>query len=383
MRTPYLCAVLFLGVATAAQGQDARWTVQTDARAYAGYFDQNTRAGTSGLISTAWLMLNLQYGSPARTLGAHVMLSSDALIHGDCSQPRLLPERFDCGDATSMSHPLVMGLGLSGQARLRGTALRLSASVVGEPAYGPPPHFMRASAQHDLGEPLTQHFFTPVHAAQGVVTAGVTRGALSVEASAFNARNEHDPYRITLAPLRAAAARISFAVSPRVGLQLSSAYFPADEAGGHHGHAGAMRAYSLTASGAFNDVLYYTAGCAAHHTAQRTPAVCLLESTLARGPHIFFARVEGGRRLEQVTEAIVNPDGSHAHVVVNHMMGVSEVAGGYGVRLPERFGVRPSAGIRAGLTAIPEFFRLRYNERHAASLTVFLSARLGSPAHLH
>jgi hypothetical protein len=329
-------------------------------------------------------MLGVTNRSVRSSFGAHAMLSADPLINGECGQPRLFPESFVCGDAESLSHPLVMNLGVSGEMYVQRTALRLSASVVGEPAYGPPPHFMRASAQHDPAEPLTHHLFSPAHSAHGVVTAGVSRGAFRVEASAFNPRQLHESYRIELASLSGGAARMLLGSPSRLQLQVSAAYFPADESNSHHGHSGAMRAYSLTASGQIGAAVFYTAGCAAHRTAQQTPTACLLESTVVKGRHLLFGRVEAAKRLEQVVVVIIAPDGSHVHTTENHMLDTGELAAGYGLRLPSRFGVQSSAGVRAAVTAIPAFFRQRYQEWRAASLTVFVSARLASSAsHQH
>jgi hypothetical protein len=373
--------LLLLSSATSVQAQRTGWHAQADARVYAGYFNQTSLPGTQGATSTSWLMVDLQNNSQRASLGAHAMLSADPLIMGECGQPRLLPESFACGDAESMSHPLIMNLGLRVAVPLGRTSLSLIASAIGEPAYGPAPHFMRASAQHDPGEPLTHHFFNPAHSAHGVLTGEVKRGAWAVAASAFNPRLVHNAYRIDFAPLRGAAARVTMSPDARLQVQASAAYFPADDVGGHHGHSGAMRAYSLTASGLLGSGFHYTAGCAAHRSAQRTPTACLLESTLLAGPHIFFARVEAARRLEQVTVAVIEPDGSHVHLVENHMLDTGELAAGYGIRLPLSLGVQPSAGVRAAVTRIPAFYQLRYQERHAASVTIFVSARLPSAHH--
>src|SRR5688500_6385193 len=134
--------MLLLISAASVQAQTTRWHLQVDARAYAGYFNQTSQPGTQGVTSTSWLMFDLQNSSPRGSLGAHAMLSADPLINGECGQPRLLPESFDCGDAESLSHPLIMNLGLRAAVPLGRTSLSLTASAAGEPAYGPAPHFM-------------------------------------------------------------------------------------------------------------------------------------------------------------------------------------------------------------------------------------------------
>jgi hypothetical protein len=192
MKRVRLTVVVLLGLG-GARALPAQTTLGYDARLYGGYYRQNTLAGERGPTATTWLMAHAQAGRFA----ADVMLSADPLLNGECGQPRLLPDSFHCGDAESLSHPLVMNLGLSA----RVGAFVLTASAVGEPAYGPHPHFMRASAQHDPGEPLTHHFFNPAHSAHGVVTLGATRGAFTIEGSAFNGRHQTDRYEIDVAPL--------------------------------------------------------------------------------------------------------------------------------------------------------------------------------------
>jgi hypothetical protein len=377
-------AVLFSVAVTArANAQENGWHMNGDARIYGGYFHQTSQAGTRGFTSSSWVMLRAQHSDSTHALGIDAMFSGDALINGECGQPRLLPSEFDCGDGMSVSHPLVMALGIFARTSVRNTNLKLVASAVGEPAFGPAPHFMRASASYDAGEPLMHHFFTPVHSAAGVITGAVTRGAITFEASVFNSRTNTDRYKIEFARLEAYAGRLSLATSSDMTIRASAAYFPAAESGGHHGHGGDMRAYSLTAT-ASRDAVSYTAGCTLHRSAGHSPAACMLETTLLAGANVFFGRVEGGRRLDQVVEAEIGPDGSHAHVTRNHLLATGEASAGYARHLLERNGVQVSVGARGAVTTIPEFFELRYRARRATSLLAFLALRpAGKSAHHH
>lgn len=379
-------AWIAIAIASAAPGaihaQGNAWRFDGDARVYAGYFDQASRAGTNGFTSTSWLMLQAVRASGNATLGVHTMLSGDPLLNGKCGQPRLFPSAFDCGDSKSMSHPLIMGLGVFASTDVGATNLFANISIVGEPAFGPAPHFMRASSAFDPAEPLMHHFFTPAHSAAGMITVGAARGAWKFGGSVFNSRTVSDRYRIDLAPLNAYAGRLSLTTSPNSVLQVSAAYFPAHEAGGHHGHAGDMRAYSATASGRYKEVAY-TAGCAVHRTAGHSPGACMLEGTLTAMANTFFMRAETGRRLDQTTEAEVLPDGSHAHFTRNSMLNTGEVAVGYARDVWNRGGVRTSVGGRAGLTLIPDYFKSRYQERRPTSFLVFISARPTGGATAH
>lgn len=377
MNAMRVAVLLIVTCAATASAQQAGWSGRADARLFAGYFDQNTRAGERGITTSTWLMGSIQHANARRILGAHVMLSGDAPFNGECGQPRLLPQTFHCGDAAALSHPLVMHLGASAALPVGSVSLQLAGAVVGEPAFGPVPHFMRASSSYDPGEPLTHHYFNPAHSAHGVITAGVARRGITLEASAFHPASTTDPYRIELGSLSGSAVRVGIAPSAKLQLQLSAAYFPASESGSQHGHSGDMRAYSLTASGGLGG-LDYTAGCAAHRTAQHTPTACLVEGVLTFGAHALFARLEAVDRLEQTMSTVIAPDGSHVHTLNNHMMRTGEVAGGYALRLPVHLGWQPALGLRAAVTTIPAYFRPRYLEHNAATATLFASLRRAS-----
>jgi hypothetical protein len=121
--------------------------------------------------------------------------------------------------------------------------------------------------------------------------------------------------------------------------------------------------------------LDYTAGCAAHRTAQHTPLACLAEAVFAAGAHAWFARLEAVDRLEQTMSTVIAPDGSHVHTLNDYMMNTGEVTAGYVLQMPAQRGWRAAIGVRAALTTIPEYFRPRYLARHAASATIFASLR--------
>ena len=55
----------------------------------------------------------------------------------------------------------------------------------------------RLSASENPNAPLTHHTFDSTHIAMGTLTAGVRRGAFTVEGSAFRGR-EPDEHRYTL-----------------------------------------------------------------------------------------------------------------------------------------------------------------------------------------
>ena len=351
-----------------------------DYRAYAGYFQQNSWAGSGGFTSSTWLMVQPELRTSRLRLGAHAMLSGDALINGECGQPQFLPESSPCGITANTPHPLVMMLGAKAALQLRAMTIGLEGSAVGEPAFGPHPYFTRASAQHDPAPPLTHHFFNPAHSAQGVVTASAAHSAFQLEISAFNARPLADLYEIDPGPLDAQAARLSFRQSDALRLQVSAAKFP--DVGGH-GHSGEMKAYSLTADGVLSNKLFYTMGCAAHRVSGETPKACFTEATLTVGRHLFYGRAEASDRLEENAIIDVLPDGTHVHTPYNVMLKASEFAVGYGLRMPAFRGLQTSVGVRAGVLPLSDDLRDRYQEKRAASVMMFLSARPANGAHHH
>lgn len=89
--------------------------------------------------------------------------------------------------------------------------LHLEGGPVAAPALGPPVFMHRASAALNPTAPLGHHNLDSRHITHGVVTAGVTRGPFTFEASGFYGREpDEDRVAIDFGPIDSYAARIWF-----------------------------------------------------------------------------------------------------------------------------------------------------------------------------
>ncbi len=108
-------------------------------------------------------------------------------------------------------HDLVMGLtahfdGPIGHARWLGEA-----SVVGEPALGPPVFMHRASAEANPTAPLSHHNLDSTHVTYDVITGGVTAGDWTWEASTFHgAEPDENRLNIQAGALDSYSGRVSW-----------------------------------------------------------------------------------------------------------------------------------------------------------------------------
>lgn len=113
--------------------------------------------------------------------------------------------------SASYSHPL--GGGFDGY---------LYAGLPGEPAFGPPAFMHRQAAMDSPEAPITHHWFDSTHITFGVVTAGVSRDAWKVEASAFRGREpDQHRYDIETGQLDSVATRVSWNPTENWALQAS------------------------------------------------------------------------------------------------------------------------------------------------------------------
>ena len=105
------------------------------------------------------------------------------------------------------------------------TAVSVSAGLPGEAALGPPVFMHRASGERIPEAPISHHWLDSTHVVFGVVTAGLTRGDWTVEASRFNAR-EPDQMRwdIETGSLDSTSARLTWRPLPGLAMQASYAF---------------------------------------------------------------------------------------------------------------------------------------------------------------
>lgn len=195
---------------------------------------------------------------------------------------------------------------------------------VGEPALGPSAFIHRASARYNPEAPITHHWFDSTHITYGVVTAGLRRGALQVEGSAFRGR-EPDERRwgIETPALDSWSARVSFAPSAAWLVQASLGRLHRPEPA--HGEADERR---LTVSAHYNDGRGLAA-MAAFSSRKALPGevgtAWLAEADwdLARH-HTLFGRIENLRNAE------LFPD--HADPLHDQSFRVTKLQAGYAFR---------------------------------------------------
>ena len=177
-------------------GRTWRWTA--DANAFAGYNDQERHfAGFTSWESQNWIM-----GSGERSLGPgrlhlETMLSLEPFTVPATGSPQLFQtgesyivktgESYNRTPFVNLQHPHDLFMGLGATYRVSAAHLQFAggADLVGAATVGPTPFMHRESARDNPQVPLTHHFMDSTHISTGVVRGGVSKGAMTLEASAF------------------------------------------------------------------------------------------------------------------------------------------------------------------------------------------------------
>ena len=165
-----------------------RWTA--DANIFTGYNDQERHfAGFTSWESQNWFM-----GSGERSLGRgrlqlETMLSLEPFTIPAGGSPQLFQtgESYNRTPLVNLQHPhdLFMGLGATYRFAAGRVGFTAGADLIGAPTLGPTPFMHRESARNNPQVPLAHHFMDSTHISTGVVRGGVSRGAITLEASAF------------------------------------------------------------------------------------------------------------------------------------------------------------------------------------------------------
>jgi hypothetical protein len=189
------------------------------------------RAFVSGMIMGA---ARREFGNDD-VLQLRAMLSPDPLIGR-----RGYPLHLASGETADGVAPLVdrqhphdffMELSASySHALAGGVSAYLYAALPGEPAFGPPAFMHRMSIMDSPEAPISHHWLDSTHISFGVLTAGLVRGGVKIEASRFNGR-EPDQHRwdIETGPLDSTALRLSWNPTPNLSLQASWAHLVGPE----------------------------------------------------------------------------------------------------------------------------------------------------------
>jgi hypothetical protein len=117
-----------------------------------------------------------------------------------------------------------MELGVSYQRPVaRGVTLNFFAGPRGDPALGPPAFPHRASASEIPTAVISHHYQDSTHISSSVVTAGVTAGPVTFEASGFHGREPDEKrWGVEQGAIDSLAARFTFTPTPRWAFQFSA-----------------------------------------------------------------------------------------------------------------------------------------------------------------
>lgn len=370
------------------EGDVGEWRLMAHGNAFLAYARAETRKGGSRLGLPHWAMGSARRPLLGGELTLTVMGSAETLTVGDCGMPGLLASTGNCGADPFRDfdhpHPPLMELSARHQQRIGGPfVIELYGALAGEPALGPPAYFHRASAAADPAGSITAHETNPAHASAGIVSAGVGTRSWRLEGSLFNAAPA-DPDRILPdpGPLSASAARFSINPSGAWSLQASLARIPTDAAAAHHaGAAGPIRVATFSAMhGGGASATSLTLARMDDGTLPRLSA--LVESSLTRGASTGFARLEIAERVREELTIILNPDGSHQHLVDYHRMNVSQVAAGY---LFSRTVGRAAIGLgaRGAVSFIPRRMEPIYRSRHPTNFSLYANLHPAAPHQHH
>jgi hypothetical protein len=215
--------------------QSDGWTGMVHGYADLVYDHQGGPRGDDKTFSESMFMVMAQHPAGPGTLTLRSMLSLDPAM-GPSGYPLLLQSGETADGVTPLvdrQHPHDFFMELAGAYSLP-VGASSSAFVYfgypGEPALGPVTFMHRASAMDNPVAPISHHWLDSTHITYGVVTAGVTHGALKLEGSAFNGR-EPDQHRWGFDAFRldSYAGRISWNPTPEWALQASYGWIRSPE----------------------------------------------------------------------------------------------------------------------------------------------------------
>jgi hypothetical protein len=178
------------------------WQWSVDGSAYFGFNYQYRKfRDFSAWESQNWLMAGGVRPVGGGTFSASTMLSLEPWTLKDIGSPQAFQtgETFRRAPLIDFQHPhdLIMGLGASYRVPWHRITWQLSGGIVGTPAFGPLVFMHRRSAADNPQAPLAHHHLDSMHITPGVITAGATARAWTLEGSVFRGR-EPDENRTDL-----------------------------------------------------------------------------------------------------------------------------------------------------------------------------------------
>jgi hypothetical protein len=216
--------------------QAGRWQLMWDGNLFATFnYQGGLRGGENEVRAQNWLMVMGSRPLGRGTLALSGMASLEPVTVGGAGYAHLfqLGETYRGLPVTDRQHPhdLFMQLDAAWRVPIGKTEFSISGGPVGAPAFGPTAFMHRLSAAENPSAPLTHHTFDSTHIAMGTMTAGVTRGAFTIEASAFHGR-EPDEHRYDLdtGALDSRSGRVTWRPGRGFQLQISRSFLYQPEA---------------------------------------------------------------------------------------------------------------------------------------------------------
>jgi hypothetical protein len=167
------------------------WMFMLHGLAFVADVQQSGPRGADKFLSANWFMVEASHPLGGGTFAARSMLSLEPATIAD----RRYPELFQTGETAfgrtiidgQHPHNLFMELSLRYTHPIsENSSFTFYVAPVGDPALGPVAFPHRISAAELPQAPLGHHLEDSTHISDEVVTAGVRRGALGIEASGFH-----------------------------------------------------------------------------------------------------------------------------------------------------------------------------------------------------
>ncbi len=169
-----------------------RWNTMFMGDAFLVDTQQSGPRGGDKLYSTNWFMASAAHRAGTKGMFETVLMLS---LEPATITDRRYSELFQTGETAygkpivdgQHPHNLIMGLGFHYVYELaEDTLVDIYAAPVGDPALGPVAYPHRASAMELPEAPLSHHWQDSTHISDDVVTLGIARGKIKVEASGFH-----------------------------------------------------------------------------------------------------------------------------------------------------------------------------------------------------
>jgi hypothetical protein len=192
------------------------WTWSWEANVFVGWNYQLRKFRDFDRVeSQNWLMGGAEHPLASGSLRLHTMLSLEPFTIQALGSPQVFQtgETYRAAPLIDYQHPhdLFMDVGATWVRPLSSGRVFVEAAPAGAPAIGPTAFMHRPSAAENPTAPLGHHQMDATHISHGVLTGGVERGTMTVEASWFRgAEPDENRKDLELGALDSYAGRLSW-----------------------------------------------------------------------------------------------------------------------------------------------------------------------------